>query len=118
MAQPTQAGKDAAATQAPGARGLAATAPPPPKDADKTETATVLGDVKPAKQLGQVGMGAVYLAHQISLDRQCALKLVSQELSTKPGLLHRFKREARSMAKIDHPNFVKCYAVDEEQGHY
>ncbi|MGD9856658.1 MAG: serine/threonine protein kinase, partial [Planctomycetaceae bacterium] len=77
---------------------------------------TRLGDFEIRKQLGQGGMGKVYLAHQISLDRDCALKVMSHELAEKPGFVDRFIREARAMAKLDHPHVVKCYAVDEQEG--
>lgn len=75
-----------------------------------------LGDFEVKKQLGKGGMGVVYLAHQVSLDRDCALKVMSKELAAKPGFVERFVREARSMAKIHHPNVVSCYAVDEDKG--
>ena len=61
-------------------------------------------------------MGKVYLARQISLDRLVAIKTLSRELSKKPDFVTRFEREARAMAKIDHPNVVKIYAVDSFQG--
>lgn len=75
-----------------------------------------LGDFELLKEIGQGGMGKVYLAHQVSLDRDCALKVMSKELKERPGFVERFLREARSMAKIDHPHVVKCYAVGEERG--
>lgn len=89
--------------------------------AEETEAkkkTTRLGDFELKRKLGQGGMGAVYLAHQISLDRPCALKIMSKELAAKPGFVERFKREARSMAKVDHPHVVTCYAVGEEGGHH
>ena len=76
----------------------------------------ILGDFKITKKLGQGGMGTVYLAQQISLDRPCALKVMMKELAQKPGFLDRFVREARAMAKINHPNVVQCYGVFEEKG--
>lgn len=78
----------------------------------------VLGDFKLKKKLGQGGMGAVYLGHQVSLDRACAVKVLSKELAAKPGFVERFVREARAMARIDHPNVVSCYAVGEDKGHH
>ena len=42
--------------------------------------------------------------------------MLSKELAAKPGFVERFKREARAMAKIDHPNVVRCYAVGEDDG--
>ncbi|MCA9025965.1 MAG: serine/threonine protein kinase [Planctomycetaceae bacterium] len=92
----------------------------PPKTTKASGQKTyVLGDFELRKELGQGGMGKVYLAHQISLDRDCALKVMSKELKERPGFVERFLREARSMAKLDHPHVVKCYAVGEERGkHY
>ena len=72
----------------------------------------VLGDFELQRKLGQGGMAEVFLARQVSLDRPVALKLLSKELAKKPGFVERFIREARSMAKLDHPNAVKAYAVD------
>lgn len=79
--------------------------------------ATVLGDFTLRKKLGQGGMGTVYLGHQQSLDRDCAVKILSKEFAAKPGFVERFIREARAMAKINHPNVVDCYAVGEHKGY-
>lgn len=79
----------------------------------------VLGDFEVDKKLGQGGMGEVFLARQLSLDRPVALKLLSKEMAKKKGFVERFIREARSMAKLDHPNAVKAYAADSANGqHY
>ena len=85
------------------------------KPAKKKKTVQ-LGDFKLLKKLGQGGMGEVYLANQVSLDRQVALKILSKEMAKKPDFVERFVREARSMAKIDHPNAVKVYAADSDKG--
>ena len=88
------------------------------KQAKKKKTVQ-LGDFKLLKKLGQGGMGEVYLAKQVSLDRQVALKILSKEMAKKPGFVERFVREARAMARIDHPNAVKVYAADSDKGlHY
>ena len=79
--------------------------------------ATSLGDFVLKKKLGKGGMGTVYLGHQVSLDRECAVKVLSKEFAEKPGFVERFIREARAMAKIDHPSVVTCYAVGEERGY-
>src|SRR5262249_20391142 len=65
--------------------------------------ATMMGDYKLLKKLGQGGMGAVYKAHQVSLDRDVAVKVLSKELAGKSSFVQRFKREAQVMAKMDHP---------------
>ncbi len=75
-----------------------------------------LGDFELKKRLGKGGMGEVFLARQISLDRMVALKTLSKELAKKGDFVARFEREAKSMAKIDHPNVVKIYAVDSFKG--
>ncbi len=98
---------------APGAGDAAAAASRP---AAKTQR---VGDFEVRKKLGQGGMGVVYLAHQISLDRPVALKVLSKEMAAKPAFVERFVREARAMAKINHPSVVNCYHVGEEKGlHY
>ena len=63
------------------------------KQAKKKKTVQ-LGDFKLLKKLGQGGMGEVYLAKQVSLDRQVALKILSKEMAKKPGFVERFVREA------------------------
>lgn len=87
--------------------------------ASGTQKSQTLGDYQLMKKLGQGGMGAVYLAHQISLDRDCALKVMTKELASKPAFVQRFMREARVMAKLDHPNILRCFEVGEALGfHY
>ena len=84
--------------------------------APKKKKVVQLGDFKLLKKLGQGGMGEVFLARQVSLDRQVALKILSKEMAKKPGFVDRFVREARAMAKIDHPNAVKVYAAESDKG--
>jgi len=94
---------------------------PADKLAVRKETTRIsqLGDFKLIKKLGQGGMGEVFLARQISLDRDVALKLLSKKLSSKQNFVERFVKEARLMARLDHPNIVRGYVVGEDQGlHY
>lgn len=77
-----------------------------------------LGDFKLVRRLGKGGMGEVFLAQQISLDRPAAVKLMSKQLAAREDFVKRFYREARSMAKMDHPNAVRVYAVDQDHGLY
>lgn len=64
-------------------------------------------------EIGRGGMGIVYLALEVRLDRPVALKVLPQELSQNPGVRDRFLREARTAAKLSHPNIVPIFAVDE-----
>ena len=73
-------------------------------------------DFRDVSKLGEGGMGLVCRAHQVSLDRPVALKVLKQELADNPNLVERFIREARAMAKINHPNVVQGYAVGENDG--
>ncbi len=82
----------------------------------KVKKVTQLGDFKLEKKLGQGGMGTVFLATQLSLDRKVALKTLSPEFAKKPDFVQRFLREARSMAKLHHPNVVQVYAADSFSG--
>ncbi|MFO0865941.1 MAG: protein kinase [Gemmataceae bacterium] len=79
----------------------------PARPAAAAPKATVLGDFKLLKKLGQGGMGAVFKAQQMSLDREVAVKVLSKELSSKPAFVQRFEREAKVMAKLDHPNILR-----------
>jgi serine/threonine-protein kinase len=77
---------------------------------------TQLGDFRLLAKLGQGGMGTVFRAEQISKKRLVALKVMSKELTAKPGYVARFHREVRAMAKVDHPNLVRCFAAGESHG--
>lgn len=70
-----------------------------------------LGDFEILELIGTGGMGAVFLAKQISLDRQVALKVISDARGIHSRTLERFKREANLLAKISHPNIVPIYEV-------
>ena len=63
--------------------------------------------------LGQGGMGSVYLAYDMRLDRKVAIKFLKPELAKEETLRRRFIREAQSMAKIEHPHVIKIYGVEE-----
>ncbi len=76
-----------------------------------------LGDFEVLSLIGTGGMGAVFLARQVSLDREVALKVISDVSGARKKTLERFKREAKVLAKISHPNIVSIYEVG-EQGPY
>lgn len=71
------------------------------------------------KELGSGGMGRVYLARQLSLDRPVALKVMSREWAADPIFVARFTREAYAAAQLSHPNIVRIYDIGQTQGtHY
>lgn len=73
----------------------------------------LLGRYALERELSRGGMGIVYLARDIRLDRLVALKLLPPDLAARPALRERFLREARTAAKLSHPNIVPIHAVDE-----
>lgn len=68
------------------------------------------------RELGRGGMGVVYLARELRLDRDVALKVLPPELAALPELRERFVREARTAAQLAHPNIVPIYHADESAG--
>ncbi len=78
----------------------------------------VIGDFIILEELGRGGMGVVYLAHQISLDRPAALKILQENYANNAEFVVNFIQEARSAAKLNHPHIVQAYAVGEDEGVY
>jgi serine/threonine protein kinase/formylglycine-generating enzyme required for sulfatase activity/cephalosporin-C deacetylase-like acetyl esterase len=67
-------------------------------------------------QLGRGGMGEVYEATDTRLERTVALKVLPSEAAADSGALDRFRQEARSLAKLNHPNIVTLHSVEEADG--
>lgn len=71
------------------------------------------------KSIGEGGMANVYLAHDIILDRDVAIKVLRGDLENNEKFIRRFQREAKSVSDLSHPNIVEVYDVGEEDGqHY
>lgn len=68
--------------------------------------------------IGSGGMGAVYRATEISLDRQIAIKILSPSKMRDSGFRERFAREALTMAQLNHPAIVSIYATGEVEEHF
>ena len=74
-------------------------------------TGRLLGDFQVMRLLGQGGMGRVYLARQISLDRLVALKVVRSDSRSRDDLRQRLRSEALAVARLNHPGIVQVYSI-------
>lgn len=70
-----------------------------------------LGHYQIVSLLGQGGMGEVYRAKDIKLDRDVAIKVLPQVLARDPERLARFEREAKVLASLDHPNIGHIHGI-------
>jgi len=84
-----------------------------------TQPSRRLGDFEIVRELGRGGMGIVYEARQVSLNRKVALKVLSGSLGLTTKAVIRFQREAEAAARLHHTNIVPIYATGEQEGaHY
>jgi serine/threonine protein kinase len=85
-------------------------------DSRELEPGTVIrGKYRIVRQLGRGGMGTVYLAEHILLNRPRALKFISSELSQDAAFLRRFRREAQAAIELRHPNIVEVVDLDQAE---
>jgi serine/threonine protein kinase/tetratricopeptide (TPR) repeat protein len=77
---------------------------------------TKLGPYEIQSPLGAGGMGEVYRATDTKLGRDVALKVLPAEMAHDPERLARFRREAKALAQLDHPNIVTIHSVEESDG--
>ncbi|HEY7160016.1 MAG TPA: serine/threonine-protein kinase, partial [Acidobacteriota bacterium] len=68
------------------------------------------------QEIGQGGMGKVYLAEDTILSRKVALKILRSGLTTEPARLQRFQNEARAASSLNHPNILTVYETGQENG--
>ena len=76
----------------------------------------IAGRFKLGSELGAGGMGTVYRAEHLTLNRQVAVKVLHAHVATAPGAAERFQREARVLAQLNHPNAVHVYDFGSENG--
>ena len=77
---------------------------------------SVIENYKIISVLGEGGMGVVYKALDMKLERFVALKILSTQSANNPQFIERFKREARNQAKLTHPNIVPVYGFTDDHG--
>jgi len=105
-------------------RGFATEAGAPPGAASSfvppaiAELAPLFPQLEILECLGRGGMGAVYKARQPRLDRLVALKILAPEKQNDPQFAERFEREARVLARLNHPNIVSVFDFGEVQGRF
>ncbi len=75
-----------------------------------------IGGFKIVGKLGQGGMGTVYRALQVSMNREVALKVISKQYASDPAFCDRFLREARAAGAVNHPNVITCFDVGQADG--
>ncbi len=79
-------------------------------------TGTKLGPYEILSPAGAGGMGEVYRARDLRLDRTVAVKVLSTHVSTNPDLKQRFEREARAISSLNHPHICHLYDVGSQNG--
>ena len=77
---------------------------------------TKLGQYEIRATLGAGGMGEVYRAHDTRLDREVAIKVLPESLTSDPDRLRRFEQEARAAAALNHPNILAVYQMATHEG--
>jgi serine/threonine protein kinase len=76
----------------------------------------VEGKYKIERMVGKGGMGAVFLAHDLTLEREVAIKVLPPDISMDEHIVKRFQQEAKTAAKLDHTNIIPIYRVESEGG--
>lgn len=79
-------------------------------------TGVTLGKYRLVEKLGQGGMAQVYKAYQPDLDRYVAVEVLHPHLTGDEGFAARFRREAKAIAALEHPNIVRVYDFDTDHG--
>jgi serine/threonine protein kinase len=91
--------------------------PPDPTEELKERLArTLAGRYEIIRLLGRGGMAVVFLAQDLVLEREVAIKVLPPDMSHDTKLIPRFHQEARTAARLDHPNIIPIYRVESEAG--
>ena len=68
------------------------------------------------EKIGQGGMGEVYMADDMTLDRKVALKFLPEAFTSEPARMARFEREAKLLASLNHPNIAGIHGLEQADG--
>ncbi|GIW01866.1 FHA domain-containing serine/threonine-protein kinase [Roseiflexus sp.] len=78
----------------------------------------IIGNCRIEALLGAGGMGQVFRARHVHLDRLQAIKVMHPHMASDPGFQARFRQEAQAVAALEHPHIVRIFNFDEQQGQY
>ena len=84
-------------------------------DDSSLSAGTMLAHYRVETQLGSGAMGTVYRAHDTSLERPVAVKVLHSQIAQEPEIVARFEREARAAARVNHPNLTHVYFVGNDE---
>jgi serine/threonine protein kinase len=90
--------------------------PDPTEELRERLTRALAGRYEITKLLGRGGMAVVFLAQDLTLERQVAIKVLPPDVTQDGKLITRFQQEAKTAAKLDHPNIIPIYRVESEAG--
>ncbi|MDF3053035.1 MAG: protein kinase, partial [Geminicoccaceae bacterium] len=90
--------------------------PDPVAELQERLARTLAGRYEITRLLGRGGMAVVFLAQDLMLERQVAIKVLPPDMAFDTKLIPRFQQEAKTAAKLDHPNIIPIYRVESEAG--
>lgn len=88
------------------------------RDTQLLHEGQLLDQYRITRMLGRGGMGQVFLAEHLTLEKKVAVKVLPPELARQSGFVERFQREAQTLDRLDHPHIVRVYDARKADGHF